>query len=772
MREKLLFNYGWKFHRKDITEEIPVTKNMTYWRTKTGSSTTVPSASFDTHNWVDVTLPHDYVIEDTPDPKKDNAIGYLRGETSWYRKEFILDESDRDKKLTLYFEGIAIESEIYLNGVLLARNHSAYTPIEVDITDTALFGTRKNVLAVHCIIPTIPEGWWYQGGGIYRDVYLVKTDKLCVDTWGVYVNPVKCENGGWDVNIETTLRNDSKTARNAHIVHEAVGKDGKVLFTAECDAEVSTFGKVAVNSSTSVCNPLIWDIDSPNLYTLVTSVYEDGELCDEYKVRFGFREFRFDADHGFFLNGRNIKLKGVCCHGDYGLTGIVLPKSVARYRLELLREMGANSYRSAHNMADEATMDACDELGILVFAETRYFNSSPECIEQLEMLVKRDRSRPSVICWSVGNEEPHQNTETGMRLAARMSAAVKKLDTTRPTTLVCCDVPKELEDISAPTARRSVDIISYNYSLALHDDLHKIYPDKPFVITETCALQTTRTHYFDDDYSKGYFSAYDHVMSRSDFNNCTRSETWAHIAERDYIAGGFVWAGIEHRGETVWPRLCSQSGLLDLYLQKKDAYYQTMAQYSEKPMIHLVPGSWNFEGLDGKEIRVVTYTNCDESEVFLNGRSLGRKATPEHFENSEWSVPYEKGTLTAVAYRDGKEIARDEVVTSGKAAALKIVCDTPNVSLGDTVLFTCYCVDSEGRFVPDASPLVSFTAEGCTLMGTGSDISDHVPPKCSDRRMRMGLISIAVCADRGKKHIGLVAEADGLAKAYIDIVLN
>ena len=772
MREKLLFNDNWKFHRKDIEEEIPVTKNETYWRTKTGSSTIVPAESFDTHNWVGVTLPHDYVIEETPDKDKDNAIGFLRGETSWYRKEFFLNECDKEKRLVLYFEGIAIECEIYLNGVLLARNHTAYTPIEVDITDTAYFGSRKNVLAVHCIIPKVPEGWWYQGGGIYRDVYLIKTADVSVDTWGVYVKPERTSEKEWKVSIETTLRNDSNDIRDAHIVHEAFSKNGAKLFGAECDAEIKCFDKSVAVCGTYAQNPLIWDTDSPNMYTLKTSVYENGEIIDTYETRFGFREFRFDANEGFFLNGKNIKLKGVCCHGDYGLTGIVLPKSVARYRLELFKEMGANSYRSAHNMADEATMDACDDLGILVFAETRYFNSSPECIEQLEILVKRDRNRPSVICWSVGNEEPHQNTETGMRLAARMSAAVKKLDTTRPTTLVCCDVPKELGDISAPTARRSVDIISYNYSLALHDDLHKIYPDKPFVITETCALQTSRAHYFDDDYAKGYFSAYDHVMSRSHFNNCTRSETWAHIMEHDFIAGGFVGAGVEHRGETMWPRLCSQSGLLDLYLQKKDAYYQTMAQYSEKPMIHIVPASWNFDGLEGKPIRVVTYTNCDESEIFLNGRSLGRKATPEHYENAEWSVPYEKGTLTAIAYRDGKEIARDEVITSGKATALKIVCDTPDVSYGDTVLFTCYCVDGEGRFVPDASPMVSFTAEACSLVGTGSDISDHVPPMCSDRRMRMGLISVAVKANRSKDEVGLIAEAEGLSRAYTSVKLG
>lgn len=775
MREVINFNEGWLFHREDIREEIPVTKNETYWRTKTGSSTIVPADNFDTHNWVVITLPHDYVIEDIPDPKKDNAIGFLRGETSWYRKNFFLGEGDKNKRLVLYFEGIAIQCEIYLNGHLLARNYSAYNPIVVDITDAARFGSSRNVLAVHCIIPEAPEGWWYQGGGIYRNVKLIKTDMVSVDTWGVYVNPEKAFDEKWNVPIETTVRNDSMEVCTAQVISKAVGRDGNVLFETSAEGNIDSFGTSVIKSVAVAQSPKIWDIDSPVTYTLITTILVDGTETDRYETRFGFREFRFDAEKGFFLNGKNRKIKGVCCHGDYGLTGIVLDKSVAYYRLKLLKEMGANGYRSAHNMADEATMDACDDLGLIVFAETRYFSSDDENVRMLRQLVTRDRNHPCVVCWSVGNEEPHSNTQVGKRMAARMKASVLELDKTRPVTLVCCGSDTSSgKDVSEMfPALEPLDIVSENYSLEFHDRLHyNRFPDKPFVITESCALQTSRAHYFPNDYTKGLFSAYDNIISKTDFNNSYRWETWNHIMERDYIAGCFIWAGIEHRGETLWPRLCSQSGLLDLYLQKKDAYFQTMSHYSEEPMVHIVPASWNFEGLEGTPIRVVLYSNCEEVELFLNGKSLGRKKAHINYEAAEWSVPYEKGTISAVAYNGNEICAKDSLTTSGNAAYLRIRCEMDAPKMDDTVVFTCYCEDENGNYVPDASPLVSFSAGGGRVVGTGSDICDHNPPKCSDRRMRMGLISVAVKADKGSDEISLFAEADGLKKAAVTVKLG
>ncbi len=775
MREIIGFNEGWLFHRADIKEEVPVTKNETYWRTKTGSSTIVPADNFDTHNWDSINLPHDYVIEDIPDPKKDNAIGFLRGETSWYRKNFFLPEADKNKRLVIYFEGIAIHSEIYLNGHLLARNYSAYNPIVVDITDAARFGESRNVLAVHCIIPEVPEGWWYQGGGIYRNVKLIKTDLVSVDTWGVYVNPIKISDNSWDVQIETTVRNDAMTPCKVKTISKAIDRDRNVLFEASGSGEVNSYERAVIKYNAVANSPKIWDIDSPEIYTLITEVFCDNEIVDTYETRFGFREFYFDADQGFFLNGKNRKIKGVCCHGDYGLTGIVLDESVAYYRLKLLKEMGANGYRSAHNMADEATMNACDDLGLIVFAETRYFSSDDENMRMLKQLVARDRNHPSVVCWSVGNEEPHSNTQVGKRMAARMKACVLELDKTRPVTLACCgnDTALNVDVKDMFPALEPLDIVSENYSLEFHDRLHhERFPDKPFVITETCALQTSRAHYFPNDYTKGLFSSYDNILSRNDFNNSYRWETWNHIMERDYIAGGFVWAGIEHRGETLWPRLCSQSGLLDLYLQKKDAYYQTMSHYSETPMVHIVPASWNFEGLEGQPIRVVVYSNCETVELLLNGKSLGKKKSHVNYEAAEWSVPYEKGTISAIAYNGDKECAKDSQTTSDAAATLKIKCDMESPRKNDTVLFTCYCEDKNGNYVPDASPLVSFSAGGGRVVGTGSDICDHVPPKCSDRRMRMGLISVAVKADKGSDEITLFAEASGLKKAVARVKLS
>ncbi len=773
-RTKEDFCDGWKFHRGEIACESAYASDYSYIQANTMFRYGIHSPDYMPYNWRNVRVPHDFVIDDIPDICKDNAQGFLVGENSWYRKTFVLTDEDRDKCISIHFEGIAVHSEIWLNGSCIARNFSAYNPIDVDVTDYVVFDEQneqkkqENVLCVHIIIPERPEGWWYQGGGIYRRVWLVKTDKLCVDLWGVYVDPQKTSYDKWNTRINTTVKNDYEQERAATVVSKIMSAGGDIIGMGKSTVTVPPYSKANAFTSVDVVSPDIWDVEHPNMYTLVTEIYDGERLVDEVRIPFGYREFYFDAGKGFFLNGRHVKIKGVCAHQDYGLTGIVLPEAVAEYRLRLMKEMGVNAYRSAHNMSDEATMDACDRLGLLVMDETRYFESCREGLRMCEQMVKRDRNHPSVIAWSIGNEETERCTENGRRIAARMSAFVKLLDSTRPTTIACNGyfesteiLPNKMYDAIKP-----VDIVSFNYGLSFHDTLHtKLFPDKPFIVTESCALQTSRAYYFADDETKGLSSAYDHVWSRTVFNNRTRSETHDHIISRDYIAGSFVWAGIEHRGETQWPRLCSQSGLVDMYLLKKDAFYQTKSQYTTEPMVHIVPASWNFEGFEGEPIRVVVYTNCDEVELLLNGKSLGKKKTPENYENPEWSVPYEAGELMAKGYRKGEEFAIDTQVTSGAAVGLRIKVENQLKNTGDTLIFTCYCEDESGRYVPDASPFVSFSVEGGRILGTGSDVTDHVPPCCSDRKMRMGQIAVAV--ESQKKQVILYAEANGLKKAKL-----
>lgn len=461
-------------------------------------------------------------------------------------------------------------------------------------------------------------------------------------------------------------------------------------------------------------NPELWDIDHPHLYYVTVYVKRGGELIDEVREHFGFRTFRFDAEKGFFLNGRNIKIKGVCCHQDYGITGKAVADNVCRYRIELMKEMGANAYRTAHYPHSEATMDALDELGLLAMDETRWFTSSEYGKEQLEMLIKRDRNRPSVILWSIGNEEPIELTERGKRIAQSMKATVKKLDNSRPVTAALCRDP----GIGCMT--EVMDVIGINYQLNTYEKTHEKFSDIPIFASECCATGTTRGWYTDDEPVRGYINARDHD-SVIEWYFLSREYTWRFIMEREWVAGGFQWAGIEHRGETEWPRLCSQSGAVDLFLQKKDAFYQNQSHWLDTPMIHLLP-HWNYKGCEGEPIEVWAYTNCEEAELYLDGKSLGKRGV-ERYSNAKWAVPYKSDILTVIGRNGGTDAAKDCVQASRKTAASKLRLEnTVYTANGRHVaIVTCYCKDLDGVFVPDAEGyIISFNSNSLgTVIGTG-----------------------------------------------------
>ena len=758
------FNGGWRFRRGEFPEFKVITKEHTYNGIKTGELLPFLQTDGAARCFHTVTLPHDYVIGDRPDKEKNVSEGYIEGDEAWYLKRFNLSyEEYHEKQLFLHFGGIATESEIYFNGTLLKRNFSAYNPITVDITDFARFD-KVNVLVVHAKQAKQPEGWWYQGGGIYRDIKLIAAEKLSTDIFGIYVKPEKRANSDiWDVKTETTLRNDSLNDKNANVVSTILDINGKEILILKSGCTVEPKDKAVLTQKGEVASPLLWDINEPNLYTLKTEVYDGEEKVEETTTRFGFRTVHFDCEKGFFLNGRNVKLKGFCAHQDYGLTGIYLPKRVAKYRLELMQRMGANAYRSAHNLSDENTMNFCDEMGILVYDETRYFSSSPEALGYVKDMMLRDRDHPSVFIWSIGNEERIQHLETGVRIAETMTAYVKKFDD-RPVTVAChSDAGVENNKITAP-----VDVASMNYSLVKHELFHSMYPDKAMILSESCALQTSRGVFFGDDETRNLFDARDHVPNPQAFNGYSRTETWRHVMSYDWLCGMFIWAGIEHRGETWYPRLCSQSGLVDLYLLPKEAYYHTMSQYSESPMVHICPSSWNFEGLEGVNIPVEVYTNCDSAELFLNGKSLGMREYRD-YEPLKWDVTYESGELTCVAYDTAKkELCRDKIKTSGKPEALKLICETPDVTSDgfDSIVYTCVCLDKDGNEVPDADPEVLFEVSGGILLGTGSSDTDHNPPVCSTRKMYAGKIALCVHIPQNADNVTVVASSGNLKKAY------
>ncbi len=773
MRERICMDSGWLFHEGDITVEEAKLKSPMYTEAKTERKRVGPAARdyidksehygttglISHETWRSVDLPHDYIIAQEPGRENNETLGYFKYENAWYRKHFTIEKRQSDRRVVLYFEGIAVHSTVYFNGCRMMHNHCGYNSFEVDITDMIEYG-KDNVIAVY-IETGEHEGWWYEGAGIYRHVWLDITDTVAVERYGVFVHPEKAENDLWRVPVDTELRSDRAVNACVTVRTSIMDVCGNCVACTEGDAQVSAYGKTVVSQEMNVRSPELWDVDSPCLYTAVTEVTDNGVVIDRVENRFGFRTFRFDTEKGFFINERPLKLKGVCCHQDYGLTGKAVPERVQRYRLELMKEMGANAYRTAHYPHHAHTMDMLDELGILVLNETRWFESTPEGMAQLEMLIKRDRNRPSVILWSVGNEEPLHRTDVGSRIAGRMMALARALDGTRPVTTAVSHDPLTCEVLN------SVDVIGVNYNLTDWEAIHEKFPHKPFVVAECCATGTTRGWYYPDAPARGYIYGYDRDTNKSFLS---RENTWKKIAANPWIAGGFQWAGIEHRGETVWPRLCSQSGAVDLFLQRKDAFYQNQSHWLEKPMAHLLP-HWNWQGREGEEIRVSCYTNCERVVLLLNGREIGMREL-KAYDHAEWNVPYEPGRLEVIGYRGCEEVCRDVQETTGLPVKLrlKLETDAPRADGRDVAVITCDCVDAEGRHVPDAAPYVSFmTNEFGTVVGTGSDVCDHTPVTSPDRRMRAGLISVLVRA--GKKHgrLRVYAQAEGMPIAALDM---
>lgn len=778
MRQLSKMNSRWLFCEGDLKVPRPFNKGPVYAQTKTERKLQGPAAYnyFDNPegwgaenrevisigwHWID--LPHDFIINKTPDKKQNNTTGFFEYTNGWYRKHFKLEEADKDKRISIIFDGVATNATVYLNGCLMKHNYCGYTSFEVDITDNAYFGEKENVLAVYVNTEEY-EGWWYQGGGIYRDVWLKKTDRVCVDLYGVYAKPEKLSDNSWKVDFETTIRNENYDGRAKRITAKSTikDKDGNIVALTSGNVLVGAKEIAVAKYTAFVENPALWDIDQPNLYTVETVLIKNGEECDCVTDRIGFRTAYCDPEKGFFLNGRNVKIKGVCAHQDFGLTGLAVPDNILKYKIQVIKEMGANGYRCSHYPHPAATMDALDEMGFIVMDECRWMESTDEGIQQMEMVMKRDRNRPSVFFWSLGNEEPHHKTEVGMRINKSMYRRAKQLDNQRY-------IMAAVSNADGCKIFDCLDVIGINYNLRLYDDIHKKHPDRAIFASECCATSTTRGYYYDGinvANSQGYVDSIDHDTN---YWFMGRENTWKFITEREWVMGEYQWIAFEHRGETYWPRLCSQAGAIDLYMQKKDAYYQNMSHWTVKPMVHLMP-HWNWCGMEGEPIKVAAYTNCDALELFLNGKSLGKKEI-ELYGHGEWTVNFEAGELKVIAFKNGEKVAEDIKHTSGKPYALKLKPENNNAEkAGDIALFTCYVVDENGKVVPDAAPFVHFyTNQKGIIVGTGSDVSDHNPVDIPNRQMRMGTISVAVKLTDVEEELKLYAESDGLNRGYIKI---
>ncbi len=576
-----LFDAKWLFHEGDVPVSEPPGKSTSYIQAKTERRRTGPAArnyldgsefygesGLISHDvWKNVNLPHDFIIAQQPKQENNECLGFFKYDCAWYRKHFALPDLPENARVRLYFEGAAVCSTVWVNGCYVLTNRCGYTSFEADITNFVDFGA-ENVVAVQ-VETRDHEGWWYEGGGIYRHVWLEITDSGCLARDGIFARPERQADGTWKLPVDIEVQNDGY-AQEEYEIHASV--DGLCRLRGRLSVPARKTEKCTLAAED--LRPKLWDVDDPNLYEMRVELWRAGELIDEKTVRFGFRTIRFDAGEGFFLNGRRVEIQGVCCHQDYGLTGKAVPEQAQRYRLKLMKEMGANGYRCAHYPHHAATMDILDELGFLVMAETRWFATNPESMAQLDMLIRRDRNHPGVILWSAGNEEPLHKTQRGWRIARSMLSRIRELDPTRPVTTAVSHDPA-----SCPVLEM-VDVIGVNYNLNQIDEIHEKYPDKPILSSECCATGTSRGWYYGDMPEKGRVYGYDHPVNKT-FRS--RAETWKFLRERKWIAGGYQWAGIEHRGEATWPRLCSVSGAVDLFLQKKDAFYQNQSFWKEQP---------------------------------------------------------------------------------------------------------------------------------------------------------------------------------------------
>ncbi len=776
MSKKQLFNDNWRFHRGEITTAAPHFKGASYMQAKTERMLLGPaafayndrpedyrmSALYTDEKWENVTLPHDYVILQTPSPEHNMGLGYFLYENAWYRKHFVLNEDDRDKRIAIRFGSVTTACEIFCNGAKVAENKTGNTPFEVDITDFVWF-ERENVLAVH-VITDRHESWWYEGGGICRDVWIVRSSPVYIAENGIYVKYEKIDEKLWRVLVETEVKNDTREKNYVSVETDVIDKNGNIALKTKAEACVQPFDTSVCIAEGDLVDPMLWDIETPNLYTVCSRIIVGDKLCDEEYCRTGFRTFEATKD-GFYLNGRKVFIFGVNGHEDAGLFGHAIPSNLPGYKLSMLKEMGCNGYRCSHYMQSDAMMDATDEMGFIVMAETRWYDSSPEGIRQLETLVKRDRNRPSVFFWSLGNEEPRHRNGLGVRMLRRMAAAVRRLDNTRPIASAFCAKAKD-----APVMNE-VDVIGINYNLDDYDSCRELYPDKPIIGTETCATSTTRGWYRDTCPERGYYSAYDKDTTEL---FVSREKTMKFFASRNDVMGFYQWDGFEHRGETVWPRLCSQAGAIDLFLQRKDAFYQNKSHFSKEPMLWVLP-HWNLPFSEETPVRVVAYTNCNGAECFVNGVSVGR-VDVEPYSVVDWTVPYSADKeICVVAYNGETVVDKKYIKRTGMPVSLELTVELPvkKANGRDVVLLNCRALDSEGNVVPDACPTVSFSAnELGRVVATGSDVCDHLRVDSPIRKMREGVISVAVKVGTAPGALRIYAEAEGLKGTCATIVLE
>jgi beta-galactosidase len=745
VRERLSLDRGWLFHEGDIPFPVITGHEASYNNAKAGSSSGAASPKYDDSSWKHVNLPHDWAVEQPFDQNANISQGYRQRGIGWYRRYFRLEPADHGRHLEIQLDGIATHSTIWVNGVLSARNWSGYNSVYIDITPIAKFGSELNVISVR-VDANAMEGWWYEGAGIYRHTWLVKRSPLHIATDGVFANPVKNADGTWEIPVETTLYNIEEKASTVEVESTLIDPDGKEVTSGHGEATAQPLEETVAKFSLTVSSPRLWSVDQPTLYTVRTVVKRGGVVLDDVTIHNGFRTIRFDPDKGFFLNDQPMKVLGTANHQDHAGVGVAVPDSLWEFRIRRLQEMGSNAYRCAHNAPAAEFLDAADRLGMLVMDENRNFGATPEHLRQLDWLIRRDRNHPSVIMWSVFNEEPSQGTEMGYQLVRRMSASVKRLDTTRPVTAA-----QSGDVMKAVNASQAADVAGFNYVYRNFDEYHKANPAKPIFSSEDTSTVMTRDQYVTDKKAM-ILDSYDDQVEPWGLSH---RDAWKQVDQRQFVFGTMVWTGFDYRGEPQplsWPAAGSSFGILDLCGFPKAAYWIHQAQWiKSRPILHVIP-HWNWAGSEGKPVKVMVVTNAERIALFLNGKPLGEKAV-DRYQMVTFDVPYEAGKLEARASNGGKEVARFAVETTGASASIRLIPDRESMAGDgkDAQPVTVEIVDAQGRVVPTADLPVSFSVSGpATIIGLNNgDPNNHEPEKGSQHSTYRGLAQVIVESNLG-----------------------
>jgi len=768
------------------------------WKFQLGDVSGAEAVKFDDSSWRKFNVPHDWSIEGEFSDKNPATPGggALPGGIGWYRKSFKVNSDELTGCVFIDFDGVYQNSEVWINGHSLGKRFYGYSSFRYELTSHLVAG--DNVIAVKVDNSTQPNSRWYSGSGIYRNVWLVNTGKTHIDHWGTFITTPEVTDMMAKVKFTSQIKNNLKEGQKLLVKTVIIDPSGKEVATGKMDTNGVKDSIISTPFDFEVKNPVLWNLDSPKMYSAVSQVFVDGNLVDNYTTPFGIRSFKFDAEKGFSLNGKNVKINGVCDHHDLGCLGTAINKRALERQIELLKGMGCNAIRTSHNPPAPELLELADQMGMIIMDEAFDMWKKPKNPydyhtvwdemhkKDIQDLIRRDRNHPSVMIWSIGNEILEQWDSTGISIAKELAGYVHELDITRPITSACND-PKPYNNIIRSGA---LDLIGYNYHQNDFEAFPQTFPGQKFIGTETVSALMTRGVYdvpseeirrwpVQKDW-KGKMPNADNTCSSYDNVSTpwgsTHEETWKVIKKHDFMSGQFIWTGFDYLGEPTpywWPSRSSYFGIIDLAGFPKDVYYMYQSEWTKKDVLHIFP-HWNWT--EGQTVDIWAYSNAEEVELFLNDKSLGVKKKQGDDLHLLWKVPFAQGTLKAISRTGGKQILVQEIKTAGAPAKLVVSADRLSITADGTDLsfLTVDVVDANGVIVPNADNLVKFQVEGSgAIVGVDNgDPVSHESFKAPQRKAFHGKCLVVVQAGEKSGMVKLTANSEGLPATTIEIKTN